>query len=239
MRSRYRKTFAGFLWVIANPLIIFCVQVMVFKQILKIPIDNYPVFLLSGLLPWFFISQSINMLTGCLVSSRELLLGFKLNPLVIVSSQVLDNFFNFIVTLGLVASVLVGFGVMTISLGQVAMLLINAIILFWFVFLLTSITSMLHVYYRDVQYVASFVVNLSFFLTPIFYNAAILDSEYRWILAFNIFYPFISLFQNSIYDLQINLWIQNILISTGVLGLLSLILYGVMKKKMKDFYINV
>lgn len=239
MRSRYRKTLAGFIWVIANPIINFSVQALVFKSILKINIDNYPSFLLSGLLPWFFISQSITMLSGCLVNSRELLLGFKMNPMDIIASQVLDSFVNYLVATIVIMIALISFGMISITPVQFLLFLINSILLLPFVFLLTGIVSFMHVFYRDVQFVASFVMNLAFFLTPIFYSVSYVSPEHQWIFNLNIFYPVIALFQSSLHNLNYESWFKFFLICTGMLLGLSGILKLVIKKKMKDFYINV
>lgn len=239
MRSRYRKTLAGFIWVIANPIINFSVQALVFKTILKINIDNYPAFLLSGLLPWFFISQSVTMLSGCLVSSRDLLLGFKINPMDIIASQVLDSFVNYIVATVMIMIALVSFDVVTITPAQFLLFLVNSMVLLPFVFIVTGIISFMHVFYRDVQFIASFVMNLAFFLTPIFYTVSYVSPEYQWVFNFNIFYPIISLFQNSLHNLDYTNWAKSMLISLGLLGALSGALTLLIKKKMKDFYINV
>jgi ABC-type polysaccharide/polyol phosphate export permease len=59
MKFRYRKTFAGFIWVILNPIMMFVVQSLVFKRFLKIEIPDSFVFLLGGLLLWIFITQTI------------------------------------------------------------------------------------------------------------------------------------------------------------------------------------
>ena len=61
MKARYRKTFAGFLWVILNPIILYSVQSVVFRKILKIELPDYSLFLLGGLLPWIFITSTLEM----------------------------------------------------------------------------------------------------------------------------------------------------------------------------------
>jgi ABC-type polysaccharide/polyol phosphate export permease len=239
MRSRYRKTLAGFIWVIANPIINFSVQALVFKLILKINIDQYPAFLLSGLLPWFFISQSVTALSGSLVGSRDLLLGFKISPMDIIASQVLDNFVNYIVAALFLIITLMTFGMVKISGLQVLLFFANSLVLLPFVFVVTGIVSFLHVFYRDVQFVTSFVMNIAFFLTPIFYTIHYVNPEYQWIFNLNIFYPIVALFQDSFHSLNLRAWAKDLLITSGIIITCSGILILLMKKKMKDFYINV
>lgn len=239
MRSRYRKTLAGFIWVIANPIINFSVQALVFKLILKINIDQYPAFLLSGLLPWFFISQSVTALSGSLVGSRDLLLGFKISPMDIIASQVLDNFVNYIVAALFLIIALMSFGMVKISGLQVFLFLANSLVLLPFVFVITGIVSFLHVFYRDVQFVTSFIMNIAFFLTPIFYTINYVNPEYQWIFNLNIFYPIVALFQDSFHSLNLRAWAKDLVVTSGIIIVCSGILVLLMKKKMKDFYINV
>jgi ABC-type polysaccharide/polyol phosphate export permease len=42
IRSRYRNTFVGLLWVVISPVIMFSVQGYVFKSIMHINVDHYP-----------------------------------------------------------------------------------------------------------------------------------------------------------------------------------------------------
>ena len=73
LKSRYRKTFAGFLWVVLNPLMMFGVQSLVFKTFMKIQVPDYHLFLLGGLLPWIFFSSTIQMGTPIFVTQSHLL----------------------------------------------------------------------------------------------------------------------------------------------------------------------
>lgn len=239
MRSRYRKTFAGFLWVIANPIINFCVQALVFQAVLKVNITHYPVFLVSGLMPWFFISQSVTSHASCLVNARELLLGFKLNPLTVVCSQVLDNFVNFLCSTFIVMLGILLVNHLSLSFLQLFIFFLNSLLLFGFVFLLTTIVSIFHVFYRDVQFVCSFLMNITFFTTPIFYLPESIPHEFQWIFKINFFYPFIRIFQSSLYELNLNSWGESFIISLGVVTLMGALVWISLKNKMKDFYINV
>ena len=239
MRSRYRKTLAGFIWVIANPIINFTVQAIVFKTILKIQIQNYPAFLLSGLLPWFFISQTITSLAGALVNARELLLSFKIKPSTIVGSQVVDNFFNYICASLLLMIILMISGLMKLNAMGLFLFIPNSILLFAFVFNISTMISFLHVFFRDIQFVAGFVMNLAFFITPIFYKREFLSPSYQWIVDYNLFYPFIEVFNFTLHQLNYGEWFLAFLKCLLINVIVYLLLKLMVKYKMKDFYINV
>lgn len=239
MRSKYRKTLAGFVWVIAYPIISFVVQAAVFDKILKLNISNYPLFLLSGLLPWVFISQSVISHASSLVHSREVLLTFKVHPSYIVGANILDNFFNYLVATVILMAVLAGLGMMAITPLQLLLFLVSTLVLLVFSFLLTMMISFLHVFYRDIQFVSTFLLGLAFFVTPIFYSRDYLEASFPWILKINIFYPFIALFQNSLYELNFEKWIAFAGGSALICAGLSVLLMLIFNRKMKDFYINV
>lgn len=238
MCSRYRRAWAGFFWVIANPILTFVIQSLIFKSILKIEIENYGIFLFSGLLPWFFISQSLYVVTNSLVSSREVLLGFKIHPFTIVSSQVLDQFVSF-----LAAFVILGFFTIRMDLSailffRIIQILLSTTLLCIFTILLTNFIAFWHVFYRDIQFIIQFLMNLAFYLTPIFYLPTSL-AHFQWLLKFNIFYPFIRLFQNSIYQMNLQSWSYDLLSALVENFLLGVFLWASYKLKMKEFYINV
>ena len=239
MRARYRKTWAGLLWVISSPIITFLVQSLIFKEIFKFDIDRYPLYLLAGLLPWFFISQTLHSITSCLVLSREVLLAFKIQPFIIIASQVLDQFFSFLAAFAVIGVILIFPQINEYTFFRIFTIPLNLIMLLSFVMLLTSLLSFWHVFYRDVQFVVQFVIGLAFYITPIFYQSEMFPAEYKWILSLNFFIPFIKIFQISLYSWNMENWF----VSFGhvvIVNILFLILIFVsFKRKMRDFYINV
>lgn len=238
-RSRYRKTWAGFIWVIANPIITFVIQAFIFRSILKLTIVDYPFFLLTGLMPWFFISQSFNSITSCLVNARDMLLGVRIHPVLISGVQVFDQFFNFLVAFLILMVSLLLMGYLHLSWFQLLLMIPSVLVLFGFVFSSILLLSFWHVFYRDIQFVVQFLMGLTFFITPIFYSEGLIPIHYRWILTINPFVPFIKLFQDSLYQLDLGSWMFYFIKSLFIVVLISCLSMISLKKKLRDFYINV
>lgn len=238
MCSRYRRAWAGFLWVIANPILTFLVQSLIFKTILKIEIENYGLYLVSGLLPWYFMSQSLYVVTNSLVNSRDVLLGFKIHPITIVSSQVLDQFISFLAAFILICFFTVKVSSFNILFWKILLVMINTILLCSFTILLTNLVAFWHVFYRDIQFIIQFVMNLAFYVTPIFYQPELLG-KYKWLVSFNIFFPFIKLFHHTLYELSWNEWMNDLGICLALIILIGCVLKLSYRFKMKDFYIHV
>ena len=194
MRSRYRKTFAGLLWVVLNPVILYSVQSLVFQNILKIDISDYPLFLLTGLLPWTFFTQSLEMGIPVIDSSRELLKGIKTSPFNLVMAQVTDNIFNFLlVFIILLIPYVIIWGSFDLKMLLAPVTLVPLIVS---VSALVALLSMLNIFYRDIKYIAAFVVNVMFFLTPIFYPRSFVPESFRLIVDLNPIYIAIAPFRS-------------------------------------------
>ena len=68
LKSRYKGSILGYLWTLLNPLLLMLVYVVVFSVVVKIKVENYPIFILTGILPWSFFTGSINR---AMVSIKE------------------------------------------------------------------------------------------------------------------------------------------------------------------------
>lgn len=198
MKARYRNTWAGFIWVILNPILMFSVHAIVFKHILKLNIDRYYVFLLGGLLPWIFVSSTITMTCNTFLTGREVLLSFQVNPITILASKVLDNFVNFISPFILLFVVLFfseGFnylGVLSIPLSMFLLLTGT--------FALALFFATLQVYFRDTQFILTFGLSILYLLTPIFYPAEMVPENLAWIVKINPVYAFVNPLQIALWD---------------------------------------
>lgn len=197
MKARYRNTLAGVLWVMLNPLIMFAVQALIFKYILRIDIERYFIFLLSGLLPWIFIYNTISQSVHAFITMRESLLSFQIHPMSIILSKTLDQFINFILPFILLFFYLRQ--TEDYNIYGILFLPIALLILLVGTFAFTLFLANLQVFLRDTQYISNFMLSILFFLTPIFYPRHMLPAEYQVFVDLNPFY-------NLIYPFKVCLW---------------------------------
>lgn len=219
MKSRYRKTFAGFVWVVLNPILTFGVQAIIFKHILKIQLENYFVYLMAGIVPWVFMMSSVTMTTTSLVTNRSTLMAFKVSPWVFLVSQILDNFINFLASY----FVLIFFinPKMLLNPWLLPLFLLTTLLLVSFVFFLCFFLSALNVFFRDTQYIVQFVSTLAIFITPVFYPVHLLPENYQTAIGWNPFYIMLRPFQKLIWNNDLNAYFH----SMGI-ALLALIVMG-------------
>lgn len=236
MKSRYRKTFAGFLWVILNPVIMFGVQAMVFSKFLRLDMPNYYLFLVGGLIPWIFLTQTIQMGTASLVMNSSLLRSFRIHPLVLVSSSVLDNFFNFIFTILIVVIPVVAVADKGFSLG-ILWAPVTLLPLITVCFSLTLLMAVVNVFYRDANFVLGFVFSIFFFLTPIFYPLDFVPENYRWLVDYNIFFHALAPFREALYSNEAFTWFPLWLKGMGWGFAAMLLAFYYWRKKRNELFI--
>lgn len=234
IKSRYRKTWAGFLWVIMNPILMFGVQSLVFKKFLRLEMPNYFLFLLGGLLPWIFFTSTVQMGTPIFVTQAPLLRSFKINPWVILGSQVFDGFINFIASFILIMLPFYLYSdhsVITLLLLPVALIpLLLGTLGF------TIIMSVLNVFYRDINFVMGFVFSLLFFLTPVFYPRDYVPHDWQWMIDFNPVVYLIEPFRAVIYHSDLGgfviVFMKGLAVGLGSLALA----YFTWKRRRNEFY---
>src|SRR5215472_15811630 len=73
LKVRYKRSVLGFMWALLNPALLMIVMTLVFSTIMRFAIPHYAVFLLSVLLPWTFVAQSLSYGTDAIVSNGDLI----------------------------------------------------------------------------------------------------------------------------------------------------------------------
>lgn len=219
MKARYRKTWAGVIWVILNPLMIYGVQSIAFKYILKINVPDYSLFLLGGLLPWIFLIQSMNMTATKLYRESGILKSYDIHPLTLVFSQVLDNFFNFMLAFLLLLGILFIGG--PTSGAEILFLPLALLILVLGCLGLCIFLSVSQVFFYDTQYIIPFFTSVVFFITPVFFPISYVPQAFQSLVELNPLYILILPVRACIYSADYNLFI--VFLKAGLLSIFLLI----------------
>jgi ABC-type polysaccharide/polyol phosphate export permease len=237
LKARYRKTVAGFIWVVANPIIMYGAQSIVFKLFLRLNIPHYELFLLTGLLPWIFLTQSMDMCTSIFVNSSQLLKSFQVNPLVYLVAQLADNGINFLAAFLILLvpvwimnpSNAVGLLLLPLSIFSLAA---GALGLCW-------LLATAQVFFRDTRFLVQFATSVGFFLTPIFYSEDFIPPAARVFVLSNPFYRLLLPFRAAIYDFTPMAFLKAIMTSLLTSSVLLGLAYLFWSKKRNAVYFNV
>lgn len=188
LKVRYKRSVLGYLWAIANPFIFALVYWLAFKFIMRVQTENYIVFILTGMFPWGWLSQSTIQGTGSFVNNSTLVRRVQLPKLILPLSNVMQEMFHFILAIPVI------FFFMAINsvriypatiLWQMPLMLILQL---FFVFPLAVIGGVLNVYVRDIQHLVGIAFSALFFATPMVYPLSMVPIEYQFYFKLNPMY---------------------------------------------------
>jgi ABC-type polysaccharide/polyol phosphate export permease len=228
LKARYRGSVLGFLWSLANPLLLLGVYSFVFGYLFQpargqgIGEGPYALFVVSGLFPWVWLSTSTLEGSMSLIANsgliRKAVFPAEILPLVVVLSNLVHLLLALPVILAaLVANWLLG----GLGGGLVPVLFLPLVILLQLPMIAGFAVgaSALTVHFKDVRDLLANLFTLLFFLTPILYHLDFFGeglSLMRWIVRLNPFTPFTLAYQDVLFFGRIPsplLWTQMALVS--------------------------
>ena len=198
LKILYRRSTLGFLWTLLNPLLSMAILIIVFSNIMKFPQKDYAVYLFSGLVPWTFFSQTIELGKSIFIMNEQFLRRIYVPKNIFPLSVVFSNLVNFI--LSLVVLFVLGKIFFDVKISMALLFLpISILTLIIFASAITMFFSVLSVFYRDFAHLTSILLMLLFYATPIIYPADLLPQKYLLILRLNPMYHIIDLFHRPIF----------------------------------------
>ena len=196
--GRYKYSTLGFAWHFFIPLIMLCIYYIIFSEIRKSPIEDFSVYLLSGLFPFTFLNSNLSGGAGCITSNASMVKKMYFPREILILSQGISSFI--IMLIGFSAScafiLLTGFSINLYSVIIVPMILILELI---FVLGFVSIISSINVYHRDVQHFLSSISLVFFFTTPIYFTMEDVSEPFSSIIWLNPFTYYIDSLHQCIY----------------------------------------
>lgn len=197
VKLRYRSSFLGFLWTILNPLFFLLILAVVFSQIMKFQIENYTIFLLSGLTAWLMIQQTVVIATSSIVNNQGLIKKVYIPKMLFPLSSALARYVDHLI----LVVILFGFLFFFKMPITASLFFLPIVIILHFLFSLgfSLIAAVLYVRIRDVQHIIAIVFQAAFYITPIIYSVDIFPQKYWKIFILNPFYYFVQSFRYPVY----------------------------------------
>ena len=199
IKLKYRRSFLGYLWSVLNPLFIMLVMTVVFSNMFKRDIDNFPVYLFTGQVMFNFMNQSTHQAISAITANGPLLKKAYVPKYIFPLSKITSGLVDFFFSLGALVIVMI----ITGAKFSVYNLLFPfaAIQLYVFCIGLGLFLAQANVFFRDIQYIYNAITTAWIYLTPIFYP---LDALPAWLACgiadFNPMYFYISQFRSVVYE---------------------------------------
>lgn len=200
IKGMYQIHYLGSLWQYLNP----AIQIIIFWFVFGLgirggaPVDGVPFFLwmLMGLIPWFFISPS--MVQGSNSVFQKISLVSKMNfPISILPTVKIVNYFiNFLTLISLLIIILIINGIYPNIYWIQLIYYIFCLIVFIFSF--TLLSSTISTLVRDYQALLQSTMRMLLYMSPILWDTGMLPSPIlENILRLNPLFYIITGFRNS------------------------------------------
>jgi lipopolysaccharide transport system permease protein len=207
IKVKYKQAVLGFLWAFLQPIAMTAVFVL-FNLAVNVSLGDvnipYPLFVLSGIMLWNLFANAITATSNSVVNNSNILKKIYFPRIFFPMSSLLVSLFDFFITLLIYIPVMIYYNVypnwQIIYILPVCILLVSILVLG-----IGSFFGALNVKYRDVKYIIPFVVQLLFFISPVFYsNNQIALPWVKTLYYLNPMTGIIELFRFGLFNTPIN-----------------------------------
>lgn len=234
VKLKYRRSYLGYLWSVLNPLMLMMVLVIVFSNLFRFDIPNFPLYLISGQVIFSFMTEATNMSVNSITGNASLLKKTYVPKYIFTISKVGSSLVNLIFSLGALLLVMI----ITDAEFSWNLIFFPFVILQLLVFCLgiSLFLAAATVFFRDIQYLWGVFVSMWMYLTPIFYPISIISEEYQpWYKGLNPMYWYIEQFRDIVLYAQFP-QVTSILIGS-MLAVVVLVLGSIYFNKKQDEFI--
>jgi len=233
-RIRYSQAVLGVLWTVLQPTALMLIFTVVFSSILKVDTGNipYPAFVYIGLLSWNFFASAVGAASSSVGDHMSIVSKVAFPREILPFSIILVSLLDFLIAASIFVVLLVYY---QIPIGSAA-LFVPAIVIAQMALItgISLLTASVYVRYRDVRFIVPIVLQMWFFINPIFYSTQNVPQQFQLLYYFNPMAVFIGAFRSVIFLNQLP-DLVSFGIASGVSLLVLLIGYAVFKKAESKF----
>jgi len=198
-KEKYHGSYLGMVWSVLRPLIFISVVWAIFSVGVKgrmISSDvPFIIYLLTGYIPWIFFSSASTSIMNAFSGNRSLVTRASFPVIVlpivkIVSELILHFIFLFILLIIMFATDLYP----SFYWLQLPYYLF---MLFLFLFGFGTLLASLRVFTKDISEFIGAILQIGFWVTPIFWSIDRIPEKYEWVLSFNPMVYIVNGYRNT------------------------------------------
>lgn len=204
LKKKYAGSYLGIIWAFVQPIVQIVIYWFVFAVVRPAQSETghpFIVWIICGIIPWFFFSDAINSATTCFLEYsylvKKVVFDIEVLPIIkIISSFIIHLFFVVILII-----VLTIFGYFPAL--QAVQILYYSFCMFLLVVSLSYITSCLNVFFPDLSQIVQLCLQVGIWMTPIMWEfAAIQGSWFGFIFKLNPLFYIVQGYRSALLDHQ-------------------------------------
>ncbi|HEB64934.1 MAG TPA: ABC transporter permease, partial [Chloroflexi bacterium] len=192
------RSVLGVAWTMLNPFLTMVVLTVVFSQVFKFTTENYPVYVLSGIMAWNFFAGTTTSAMGEMVWGGGLLNRIYVPKAVFAVAALGTSAVNLFLSLIplFVIAVALGVPLRPALWGMIPAVLVSGMFSVGVGLLLSTAV----VYFADMLPVYDVVLTMWMYLTPIIYPLDILSPNLQVLFKLNPMYLMVEIFRSPLIN---------------------------------------
>ena len=218
IKTRYKRSVLGVFWTLLNPLLTMIVLTIIFSQVFRFSVDNYPIYVLCGLVIWNFYSNATSGAMSDMLWSGSLLGRIYMPKSVFAVSAIGTGLINLLISLIPVFIIALVLRVQITPAILVMPFSVFLLAIFSLGFGLTISTAA--VFFGDMEPVYNVLLMIWFYATPIIYPIDVIPEQFQWLIRFNPLFYFLTIFREPLYNgtvPDLSFWVISSLLALGML----------------------
>jgi lipopolysaccharide transport system permease protein len=168
LKSRYRHSVLGIAWSFLEPLFILTILNLVFSNLLKADIENFPIFLILNLVLFNMFTRGTSMSSESILGRAGIIQSVSLQREIFPLASTITASIMMLIEFSIVVIFVAVFQFVPTS--TVFLLLAIIPLLFILTFGISLALSTLNVHYRDTRIIWTVIIQGLFFFSPIVYK---------------------------------------------------------------------
>ncbi len=198
-KIRYKNSMLGYFWSIANPLALSLIFYFAFKIIMRVPIKDYTLFLITGMFAWQWIANAVKTSVYAFLGNSSLIKKVNFPRYMLPVAVVLTEGIHFCLAIPIILIfVFVYNRVPSVSLLYGVPLMF--ILQFGAILGVALMVASVNLFFRDLERLVDIFLMFVFYLTPIFYSIDMIPEPYKSYLMFNPAMFFIDAWRRLFMD---------------------------------------
>ena len=212
LKIKYKNSVLGYFWSLLHPVIYISIFYVVFSRAFP-TVDNYSLYVISGILFWTFFATATGQMINAIVANASIIKSIYIPAYFFSLSLLVSSLVNLVLSLVPFLGVMIYLGA---DFGIHLFCLIPVIILLsGLVYGISIGLCALNVFYRDVSILWLSISPALFYATPIAYTIDIIPKKWMWLFKMN---PLVYYFESIHKVMYYGEWltIKDFLLMAGI-----------------------
>ncbi len=232
LKLLYKRSTLGIAWTLINPLLQLAVFSFVFRSVIPMNIPKFSSFAFSGLLVWSWSQTALFQATGLITNNKALIRQPNFPTAILPIVTTMTGLIHFMLALPVLILFLAIDGVQP----SLVLLVLPLLMLIQFILTVSLAYPLaaLNVTFRDTQYTLGVVLQMVFYLTPIFYDISSVPKQFQPFYQLNPMVPLLGAYRAILLKGTQPDWLALLIVSLVVAALLPIGL-GIFRKQSTTF----